>query len=166
MRDTTRKGDLTELEVAMALMRAGRKVLRPMSTGLRYDLVVDDGRGRFLRVQCKTGILRDGAVQFRLYSINASHGFTRRTYDGEVDAFGVYCPQTRRCYLVPMDAILPNSACASLRVAAPRNGQASRVRHADSFVIGALGRDRAAGPTRRLSVAADRARHAARRRGG
>ena len=117
----------------MALMRSGRKVLRPLSTGLRYDLVIDEG-SRFVRVQCKTGLLRSGAIQFRLYSINVSRRFVARGYRGEVDAFGVYCPQTDRCYLVPMSALERNGAFASLRVAQPRNGQAV-VRAAKDFEI-------------------------------
>ena len=135
MRDTTAKGDLAELEVAMALMRAGRKVLRPLSTGLRYDLVVDDGQRCFTRVQCKMGILRDGAVQFRLYSVNVSRRFIPRTYQGEVDAFGVYCPQTQACYLVPMTVLAANAAFACLRIAPPRNGQVAGIRMASDYVI-------------------------------
>jgi hypothetical protein len=45
MRDTTTPGDLAEIEIAAALMRSGRRVLRPLSNGLRYDLVVDNNDG-------------------------------------------------------------------------------------------------------------------------
>lgn len=40
-RDTTGRGDISEMEIATALMRAGHKVPRPISTGFRYDLVID-----------------------------------------------------------------------------------------------------------------------------
>lgn len=147
MRDTTSKGDLAELEVAMALMRAGRKVLRPFSTGLRYDLVIDDGQRRFTRIQCKMGILRDGAVQFRLYSVNVSRRFVPRTYRGEVDAFGVYCPQTEACYLVPMSELSANAAFACLRTEPARNGQAAGIRLASDYMIRASGSGPSEAPT-------------------
>src|SRR5438445_4819636 len=58
-RDTSSRGDLSELQIATALMRAGRQVLRPLSSSLRYDLVIGEGNGAFIRVQCKTGVLRN-----------------------------------------------------------------------------------------------------------
>jgi hypothetical protein len=134
LRDTTRLGDLAELEVTIALVRAGRRVLRPLSSGCRYDLVVEEGDGRFIRVQCKSGVLRGGRITFRTYSMNASR--PGRTYHGEVDAFGVYCPETREAYLVPMAAIETCSTMASLRVTPSENGQHSGVRLASDFRIG------------------------------
>jgi hypothetical protein len=58
------RGDLAEMEVATALMRAGMTVLRPVSSAGRYDLAIDAGGGAFTRVQCKTGILRKGRILF------------------------------------------------------------------------------------------------------
>lgn len=57
---TTAKGDVAEQAVVLALMAAGKTVLKPISNGLRYDLVIDDLDGSFTRVQCKTGILKRG----------------------------------------------------------------------------------------------------------
>jgi len=119
----------------MALIRAGKTVLKPMSAGLRYDLVVDEGGGAFTRVQCKTGLLKGGAIEFRLYSINVSRHFVARSYHGEVDAFGVYCPQTGRFYLIPMSVLERNRASASIRVAPTRNGQAI-TRQATDYEVG------------------------------
>ena len=50
MKDTTSVGDLTELEVATALMRTRKRVLRPLSAGLRYDRAIDNGDGTVVRV--------------------------------------------------------------------------------------------------------------------
>src|SRR5205823_11864207 len=55
MRDTTRSGDLAELEITIALVRAGKRVLKPLSSACRYDLAIDEGDGHFTRVQCKSG---------------------------------------------------------------------------------------------------------------
>ena len=134
LKDTTRVGDLAELEITIALVRAGKQVLRPLSSGCRYDLVIDEGEGRFIRIQCKSGVLHAGRITFRTASM--SRGSRGRSYRGEVDAFGVYCSGTRSVYLVPMEAIEACSTMASLRVLPTQNGQHSRVRLASEFRVG------------------------------
>ena len=133
-RDTTSRGELSELEIAIALARTGRRVLRPLSSGLRYDLAVDTGDGRLTRVQCKTGILRDGFVEF-----NVSSADGRRPngvpYVGQIEAFGIYCPQTAKVYLVPIARVVASASRARLRVERTRNGQARGVTYADEFEI-------------------------------
>jgi PD-(D/E)XK endonuclease len=57
---TTAKGAGAEQAILLALMVAGKTVLKPVSTGLRYDLVMDNLGGTFTRVQCKTGVLKPG----------------------------------------------------------------------------------------------------------
>ncbi|HUQ16734.1 MAG TPA: group I intron-associated PD-(D/E)XK endonuclease [Candidatus Saccharimonadales bacterium] len=134
LKDTTTIGDVTEMEVATALIRRGRKVLRPISAGARYDLVIDNEDGTFVRVQCKTGRLREGRVEFRLYSVSG-HRSTAVGYQGQIDAYGVYCPQNDANYLVPVTAISACGSLASLRVEPARNGQTWGVRHAAAFTI-------------------------------
>ena len=134
MRDTTRSGDLAELEITIALVRAGKRVLKPLSSACRYDLAIDEGDGHFTRVQCKSGVLRAGRITFRTASMSASR--PGRTYHGEIDAFGVYCSETHEAYLVPMTTIASCGTMASLRVVPSRNGQRARVRSASGFRIG------------------------------
>ena len=134
MRDTTRPGDLAELEVTVALIRAGKRLLKPLSAGCRYDLAIDDGDGRITRLQCKSGVLRSGRVTFRTSSMTATS--PGRPYRGDVDAFGVFCAETNDSYLVPMSAIGACGTMASLRVVPSRNGQRRGVRHASDYRIG------------------------------
>lgn len=134
MRDTSARGDRTEFEVALALIRSGRHVLRPLWSASRYDLLIDDQNGSFVRVQCKTGALRHGSVVFRVYSVSA-RGRKGTPYHGQVDAFGVYCPETSTTYLVPMSAIDRHVEMVSLRMTPARNGQRKRVNAAEDFVI-------------------------------
>lgn len=133
-RDTTSRGDLAELAVATELVRIGRRLLRPISSAARYDLLIDNDDGTFTRVQCKMGVLRCGRVEFRTYSISG-HRTARTSYRGQIDAFGVYCPETGAAYLVPMEAVEHCGAVASLRVEPARNGQSQRVRMASDYVI-------------------------------
>jgi hypothetical protein len=133
---TTAKGDVAEQAVVFALMAAGKTVLKPISNGLRYDLVIDNLEGTFTRVQCKTGMLKraDGVLSFRAYNCDA-----RRPqgvpYQGQVDAFGIYCPQNGRVYLVPMAAVGRITSEVSLRLQPPRNGQEQGIRYAADYLI-------------------------------
>ena len=135
MRDTTSRGDLAELAVATALVRSGKRLLRPLSSATRYDLAIDNEDGTFTRVQCKMGILRNGRVEFRIYSISG-HRTQPVSYRGQVDAFGVYCPGTTACYLVPMQAVANCGSVASLRVLPAKNGQARGLRLARDYIVG------------------------------
>jgi PD-(D/E)XK endonuclease len=129
-------GDRSVLAIMLALNEAGYGLLVPFGENTRYDLVIDDG-ARLLRVQCKTGRLREGAVTFNMCSTYAHHPnprVVRRDYQGEVDYFGVFCVENRRTYLVPI-AELPLRREGRLRVDPPRNNQRRRIRLASDFEI-------------------------------
>jgi hypothetical protein len=130
-------GDRTTLAVMLALWEVGFAVLVPFGENTRYDLVIDDGR-RLARVQCKTGRLRDGAVRFAVCSCYGHHqrpANARRDYEGQVDYFGVHCPETTGVYLVPI-ADLRVRVQAALRVTPARNNQKNGVRAASEYEIG------------------------------
>ena len=129
-------GDTTTLAVMFALRRRGLSILVPFGENTRYDLAIDDGT-RLLRVQCKTGRLRDGAVRFKVCSSYAHHpnpSVRNRNYRGQVDAFAVYCPETGDVYLIPIKDIA-NNWTGSLRVEWPRNGQRMGVRFAADYLV-------------------------------
>jgi hypothetical protein len=134
VKDTTGRGDLSEFEIATALMRAGKRVLRPLSAGLRYDLAIDGGDGTVIRAQCKTGVLRDGFITFRVCNADARRPLGV-PYQDQIEAFGVFCPQNGRTYLIPMTAVVANSSTARLRVEPARNGQQRGIRLAETFEI-------------------------------
>ena len=120
-------GDRTEAIVIAALVRRGYRVLRPLSSNQRYDLVLDLD-GRFLRVQCKTGRLRNGAIVFSARSCRSNRSGTFvRSYTDEADVFVVHCPEADRIYAVPVgdSGVLK---AVSLRVTAPANGQTKGIR--------------------------------------
>ncbi|MBA3475398.1 MAG: hypothetical protein H0T10_01425 [Actinobacteria bacterium] len=130
-------GDRTALAVMLALHDAGYAILVPFGENTRYDLVIDDG-GTLARVQCKTGRLRDGAIRFNACSSYAHHPnpkTSRRHYLGQIDYFGVHCPQTGGVYLVPIQDAAARTQC-SLRVTPSRNNQSRRIRLAAAYEIG------------------------------
>jgi hypothetical protein len=133
-------GDRTTLAVMLALRQVGYALLVPFGENTRYDLVIDDGR-TLSRVQCKTGRLRHGAIDFKVCSSYAHHPNpkpTKRDYVGQVDYFGVHCPQTGGVYLVPIQDAASRTRC-SLRVAPSRNNQSRRIRLAAPYEIANFG---------------------------
>ncbi|MBO0725942.1 MAG: hypothetical protein J2P52_10105 [Blastocatellia bacterium] len=102
----------------------------PFGNGAPYDLIVDTGK-RLLKVQVKTGRLREGCVLFAAQRINGRHGTKRYKYDeGEVDLFAVYCQENELVYLAPT---LGSLAEGRLRVSSTKNNQQQNARWAKDF---------------------------------
>lgn len=120
----------------VALQELGYEIYVPWGENTRTDLVVIRG-GKVSRLQCKTGRLRQGAVVFRPCSTYGHHPnpkISRRSYQGEIDEFAIYCPELGRVYLVPIEDV-DATAQASLRLTLPRNNQTKRIRLAGAYEI-------------------------------
>lgn len=132
--NTRKLGEISQLAVASALAKAGWTILMPYGDGQRYDLVIDGPDG-FRKVQCKTGRLSDdgSVIAFNAQSTSA-HGSVTRSYKGEVDYFGVYCPQLDKTYLIPMSDDLPDTEIA-LRILPSKNNQINGCRSAAEYEV-------------------------------
>ena len=130
--DTKRIGDVSQLMVEAALLVKGYSVLVPIGDNDRYDFVIEKD-GDFKKVQCKTGRIKSGAVRFRTCNYNRKG--ERNSYAGEVDYFGVYCPDNGMCYLVPSNEV--GVAGCNLRVVPPRSNQRHTfpIRWADGYEL-------------------------------
>ena len=128
----TAKGKTTEAKILAELAEAGKSVLIPWGEE-RYDLALDEG-GRLVRIQCKTGILRNGCVDFKTCIMDIRRPLGDGGYHGQIEAFAVYCPQTGQAYLVPIEAV-PGPTLARLRVDPTRNGQLRGIRWARDFEL-------------------------------
>jgi hypothetical protein len=129
-------GDRTTLAVMAALHASGFHVAVPFGENTRYDLIIDDGHD-LSRVQCKTGRLRLGAVVFSTCSSYAHHPnpqMVRRDYAGQIDFFGVHCPETTDVYLVPIEDVDVKRQ-ARLRVFPSLNNQQRRIRDANDYLV-------------------------------
>ena len=130
-------GDQSTLAIMTALHGAGYSLYLPFGENTRSDLGIEVG-SRLMRVQCKTGRLRLGAIRFRVCSFYYHHPNPHkpsRDYLEDVDFFAVYCPETSGVYLVPIGELRLRSQ-AALRVDAPRNNQRRRVRFAADYLVG------------------------------
>ena len=135
MANTTQVGTTTEGIVLAAILKAGKTVLLPFGNQQDYDLVMEDG-GCFYRIQCKTGRLRKGSIQFNLYTMAQQEGtgkHIRRHYGDSVDMYGVYCPETETTYLVPSNQV--GTALGVLRITPPANNQVKNIRWAKDYVL-------------------------------
>ncbi len=115
----------------MALTKTGRTVWVPFfSNHSRIDLLYENADGVVRRVQCKSALVVNDTVAF----YTCSHtGGVERTYVGDVDEFGVYCPETGDVYMVPV-AGLP-SRRAFLRIAPTKSNQTRGIRWAADYVL-------------------------------
>jgi hypothetical protein len=132
-------GDRSTLATMCALRARGFDLLVPFGENTRYDLVIDDG-DRLSKVQCKTGRLRKGAIDFRVCSSYAHHPNPKsrfRPYGNEIDFFGVYCADNGAVYLIPIEDV-PTKSHAYLRYEPAKNSQKQGVRPADPYEIGRI----------------------------
>jgi hypothetical protein len=134
-RDTKSIGDRYEVMVIAALVCRGYLVSIPFGENHRYDVIADDGE-RLLRIQIKTGRLKNGIIKFHC---NSSHGHRRsgptstRPYFGQVEYLGVYCPENGKVYLVPESELVATGA--HMRVAPCLNQQMRKIRWAAEYEL-------------------------------
>ena len=123
----------SETAILAALVEHGFDVLLPWGINRRYDMVLDLG-DRFLRVQCKTGRLKNGVVEFSARSIRSTTITTlMRNYVGEIDYFAVYCPANRGVYVVPCDQTTLSNVY--LRLEPATNIPTKRIRWAADYEL-------------------------------
>jgi hypothetical protein len=135
---SSQKGGLAELKIAAAAADLGIGVLRPMTEGLRYDLVFDVA-GTLLRVQCKWATLKDDVVSVPLRtSRHTPAGYVRTLYSAdEIEGFAAYCRALDSCFFLPI-AHFDGRSKAHLRLGPARNGQLHGVKMAGEYLLGAV----------------------------
>jgi PD-(D/E)XK nuclease superfamily protein len=116
----------------------GLTVLRPLCEGRRYDIVIDL-EPHLLRVQCKLAQRLGGVLSVRLMTNRYTPaGYVSTSYNaGEIDAVGVYSPELRRCFLVPISEVSGRRALY-LRLDPTRNNQARGIKWAQKYDLEAM----------------------------
>ncbi|MCC6223901.1 MAG: hypothetical protein IT201_10485 [Thermoleophilia bacterium] len=135
---TSQKGAVAECAIALAAMKRGLGVMKPLSEGLRYDLVFDAG-GRLLRIQCKCAVRRANVLVVPCFSARrTSGGFAKKPYDeSEIDVVVAHSTELDRCYALPR-FVFAGRSYVQLRTAPARNNQRAGVRWAADFEFDAL----------------------------
>jgi hypothetical protein len=124
-------GDITEAIVFAPLIKLGRTLLMPFGENNRYDFVIDNKDGTFSRVQCKTGRIRNDAVTFKSCSIQARG--ERKNYIGQIECFGVYCPENDSVYMVPIADC--SITTVSLRLSPCKSGRLKDIKYAVDYLL-------------------------------
>lgn len=131
-------GERSEAIIMARLVEIGYNVLTPFGDNQRYDLVIEDGDGQFWRVQCKTGRSNGEYIEFAPASLyyhtragKTTHG--SKSYHGQIDYFAVYCPETKKVYLIPVDHA--GASQMNLRLIPTANKQKKGVRWAKDYEI-------------------------------
>jgi hypothetical protein len=108
-------------------------VLQPFGAGGKYDLVIEFA-GKFQRIQCKCGRVREGKIKFSGHStyLTAEGKRVRIRYGNSVDYFGIFCPENQGFYLIPSSEV---SWDCQLRIEAPKNGQKLGVKWASDYEL-------------------------------
>lgn len=122
-------GERAEAAVLFALACTGKRVLVPYGGHYPYDLAYEED-GKLVKVQCKSGRQRRGALIFRTHFVGRGPA---RDYRAEIDFFGVYCHERSEVYLVPVGDVPLRDAY--LRLEPSRNGQRAGIRPAAKYLF-------------------------------
>lgn len=134
-------GELSQVHIIARLLEAGYTVLTLYGDSSHYDLILEDAKGQFWRVQCKTAWMEDGnaSIQFaatslRSRSVNGKVTYSRAGYIGQVDYFAVYSHELHKVYLIPIDHI-GDATRMRLRLTASKNNQQKEVKWAKDYEL-------------------------------
>jgi hypothetical protein len=101
--NTKQKGEVSEAKVLSFLSERDVDVFLPFGENVRADMIVLEEH-RPERIQIKTGRIKNGSIRFSCSKINSNRsGSTRTNYEGQIDAFIVYCPDNEGYYYVPIE---------------------------------------------------------------
>ena len=128
--DTIRRGNANEAAVLHAFVEAGWQVWTPFGEGGAYDLLAG-WQDQFLRIQCKSGRVRNGCLLFNASSTD--HGRGHESYAGRADIFGVSAPGLPSVYVVPVSAVARSEG--RLRLEPTANMQRKKVRPAEAYAM-------------------------------
>lgn len=134
-------GERAQAHVIAKFLEIGYNVLVPYGDSSRYDLVIEEAEGRFLRVQVKTawveggnqGYIKFATASLRSRSMNGHVAYSRAGYQGQVDYFAVYSHELRKVYLLPVDEV--SQTCMHLRLAPSKNQQERGIHWAADYEI-------------------------------
>lgn len=130
------RGVLTEAIVLSRLLEFGVDVSQPFGDNSRYDFIADVD-GELSRVQVKTAREEhsgNGTIVFNTQSVKSNISQNRtEDYNGDIDAFVAYYPDTDTCYWVDIDEAAKSEMC--LRVNEAGNNHPS-INWAEDYELG------------------------------
>lgn len=131
-------GERSQAHIIARLLEVGYDILIPYGDNQRYDLVIEDADRKLWRVQCKTGRLHGEKIVFNTVSLYhhtraGRAGQGRRSYNGQIDFFAVYCSDNQEAYLIPIEHTLIGQM--GLWLSMPKSKQEKELKWAKDYVI-------------------------------
>lgn len=126
-------GEITEQEVAIAFLKEGILVSKPLVQSSRYDFIVDINN-KLYKIQVKTGTFKENS--YLEFATSTSHTNTQGTLnisysEQDVDFFAtIYDGQS---YLIPF--ALCGKRCQRIRFAPTKNGQTQGILFAKDYKL-------------------------------
>ncbi len=127
--DTRTRGDIAEAAILNALTAHGFLVYTPFGRFGPCDLIAETATGELVRIQVKSGWVKNGVVEFK--SCSTDHGRGPGSYVGRADVFAVHVHSTGEQYIVPVVDAPANRTY--LRLTPTANNQAAKVRYARDY---------------------------------
>jgi hypothetical protein len=135
------KGYVAELKVICALINKGCKVFKSCCEDCRYDLVFEFNnilykvQVKLARYDSKKGRIEIFARSMKTNISDSGPIYFPRSYKGEIDHFGIYCPELDKCYLIPEEELPVKGTSISLRIDPVKNNQKLKIRYAKDYEL-------------------------------
>jgi hypothetical protein len=133
---TIEKGDLAELKVITRAIEKGWKPSKPVVSGTRYDLLLDDGEN-IKKVQVKYSSQKlvdcEGTYVVELRRKNGDRSNTRKYNKTEIDVLIVYFPSCDKfCWFNP--DVWEGKSQINVRLEPTKTGRESKALKAEDYV--------------------------------
>jgi hypothetical protein len=133
MDSTKTRGEKTEAIVVAELVKRDIAVLTPFGENHRYDFAVEIDE-QFYRLQCKTARNEGDKIVFSTKSTRPrGNGYSRASYDGDIDYFITHCRKDNRSYLIPIESAASGEMV--LRIEPPKNNQSKGINWAEEYQL-------------------------------
>ena len=129
------KGLTTELKCMEKFIEYGFIVSVPYGNNSRYDLLVDLGNGKYIRIQCKTASLNENG-SYTIYTANSVSTTTQRTVkhynDAQIDFIASIIED--KMVIIPVD-LIANCKSKIFRTELPKFGAKSMCNLIENFTV-------------------------------
>ena len=126
-------GEISEQIAALAFLKLGYMVSKPLVQSSKYDFIVEINHNLY-KIQVKTGQLKEES--YILFATSTSHTNTKKTINltytsDDVDFFVVVCED--KCYMIPISDC--HKRAQRLRIKPTNNSQVNGITFAKDYIL-------------------------------
>ena len=125
-------GEVSEIKCIAKFVELNIPVSKPFGDNQRYDFIIENSKGKLLKIQCKTARMKEnGAFVFSTRSTNWNKK-KHRNYIGEIDGFCAYLRELDKIYLYKIDN---NKTIITMRLIEALNNNIYNIRMAEDYEL-------------------------------